>query len=272
MWFRIVFLMFGLFILVYPQKEINKTQEANTNIQVRPFTDIKYEISAPAQRALLLQPIPLVIRQKNITDEKVLGYKTVGFNSMPIYLHIKKNGSDQNLVLGEFSQIFQFIAYSNIEILPNTVTETKDWIWLGLNKFFPEAGTYEIKAVIFNKDYTSSVESNIVTIEIQQPTGVDRNVYNLIKNSGFQDYLFSGDEFDKKKNVLETIISAFPNNSYTKGATFVLGERYIIRKQYAQALIHLSRLENDADFVFVDKVRSYLSEIRRLPQTQTENR
>lgn len=270
---RLVFLMFILFIVVYPQKDspvVKQTQQVNT--QVRPFTDITYEITTPTQTVLPLQPIPIILRQKNMTNDQVLGYRSIGFTNMPIYLHIRKSGSNKTTVLGDFSQIFEFIAYTNVEIPPNSVSEAKEWIWLGLGKYFAEPGTYEVKAVVPNDKRTQSVESNTITIEIQEPTGTNREVYNLIKNSGFQESFFSHDSFNKTKNMLETITVRFPNSPYAKGASFVLGEEYFKSKQYLRALNHLTRLENDNDFIFADKVRNYLAEIRRLPlNEQQEN-
>lgn len=261
---RVVFLMSVLFILVYPQKDVSEIKQTeSSNTQVRPFTDLTYEITAPSQSVLPLQPIPIIIKQKNMTNEQVLGYKGIGFNNMPIYLHIQKSGGNQKSVMGQFSQLSKFVSYTNVEIPPNSVSEAKEWIMLGLNQYFSEPGTYEIKAVILNDDRTQSVESNTVSIEIQQPIGNDRTAYNLIKNSSFQEYLFSGDNFDKIKNTLETIIVKFPNSSYVRNASFVLGERHFVRKQYARALTYLLKLEYDDEFIFREKVKDYLAEIRR---------
>ncbi len=261
---RVICLMSVLFILVYPQKDISEVKQTqSSDTQVRPFTNLTYEITAPTESVLPLQPIPIIIKQKNVTNEQVLGYKTIGFNNMHLYLHIQKSGSNQRSVMGQFSQLSKFIAYTNVEIPPNSVSEAKEWMMLGLNQHFPEPGTYEIKAVVLNDDRTQSVESNTIIIEIQEPTGTDRNAYNLIKNSSFQEYLFSGDNFDKIKNTLETIATKFPNSPYVKSASFVLGERYFVRKQYARALIYLLKLENDDEFIFREKVRNYLNEIRQ---------
>jgi hypothetical protein len=272
MFLRFVFLVLILFIVVYPQNNISKiNQVQESNVVVRPFTDITYEIAVPTQRILPLQPIPIIIRQKNTTNEQVLGYNAIGFDNLPIYIHLQKSGNTQRNIMGQFSQLSAFVAYTNVEIPPNSVSEAKDWMMLGLNKYFPEPGTYEIKAVVFNDNRTQSVESNTITIEIQEPTGANRNVYNLIKNSGVQEYLFSGDNFDQIKNTLEAITTRFPNSDYAKSSSFVLGEKLFARKQYGQALVHLLRLENDRDFIFADKVRNYLTEMRRLPQSQQIN-
>jgi hypothetical protein len=72
------------------------------------------------------------------------------------------------------------------------------------------------------------------------------------------------------KNTLGAITTRFPNSVYAKGSSFVLGEVYFGRKNYSQALLNLLRLENDRDFIFAEKVRNYLAEIRRLPINQQQ--
>lgn len=162
-------------------------------------------------------------------------------------------------------------SFKNIEIEPSESSEATEFVTLGLNKYFPEPGIYELQAVLYNADGTQSIESNTVTIEIQEPSGINRNAYNLIKNSSFQDYLFSGAEFKKVKNTLEAITTRFPNSAYAKNSFYLLGEVYFYDKQYPKALTNLLRLENDNGFIFAEKVKNYLTEIRRLPQAQQIN-
>lgn len=235
--------------------------------QIRPFTDLTLEISLLERRLMPLQPIPLVIKQSNNTNQSVLGYKSIGFFA-PLDLYVQRNGNAQRVKIDQLTLIRGYYAFKNVEIKSGESSEAKEWITLELNKYFPEAGTYELQAVLFNADRTQSIESNTVIIEIQEPSGVNRNAYNLIKNSSFQNYLFSGAEFNKVKNTLETITTRFPDSAYAKNSFFLSGEIYFHRKQYPKALVNLLRLENDNSFIFADKVKNYLTEIRRLPKEQ----
>lgn len=261
-----------LFSVVYLHSTISiLSQSQESNLTARPFTNLTFEIDVPPQTILPLQPIPLIIRQKNMTNEKVLGYKSIGMNKMPFYLQIKKGGSNQSKTMGDFSQMFAYGSHVNVEIPPNSVIEAKEWLTLGLNVYFPEPGTYEVKAIIRNENRTQFVESNAINIEIQEPTGTDVNVYNLIKTSRFPESLFGGDYFDKTRNTLENISTRFSTSGYSKNAAFVLGEKYFIRREYQKALLNLIRLEDDRNFIFAEKVRHYLAEIRRLPREQLDN-
>jgi hypothetical protein len=268
---KIIFICFALFFIAMLQHSIPIISQAQqSNSQVRPFTDLTFEISVPTQTLLPLQPIPIVLKQSNRTNQAVLGYKSIGFGKIPVYLYVQKSGSDEKTLISQLTPLSSLTEYKNIEISPNASYTAKEWITLGLNMDFPEPGTYEIQAVLANADRTQFIESNKVSIEIQEPTGSDREAYNLIKNSPSKEYLFSGAQFNKVKNTLEAITTRFPNSVYAKGSSFVLGEVYFGRKNYSQALLNLLRLENDRDFIFAEKVRNYLAEIRRLPINQQQ--
>lgn len=239
--------------------------------EVQPFTDLTLEISAPEKILLSLQPIPIAIMQSNKTNKPILGYKSVGFNGSPLYIYVQKSGGNSERVLiTPLTPVSGFYVVTNAKLAPDESYEAKELITIGLHKYFPEPGTYELQAVLANDDRTQFIESNKVTIEIQMPTGADRNAYNLIKNSSFQDFLFSGAKFDKMKDTLETLIAMHPNSPYAKSSAFLLGETYFELKQYPRALVNLIRLENDKEFIFAEKVKKYLAEIRRLPLNQQQ--
>lgn len=256
-------LMFFVFLLLAFLPKIAQTQTSSS--EVRPFTDLSLEVSVPAQTLLPLQPIPITIKQINRTNQPVLGYKSLDFYS-PIFIYVQKIGTNKQIQIEQLTVIHAFGAFKNSEISPGASYETKQWITLGLGKYFLQPGNYELQAVLENADGTQSIESNKVTIDIREPFGADRQVYNLIKNDALKDYLFSGAEFEKTTPVLETIKTRFPNSGYAKSAFYVLGEKHFVLKQYPQALVNLIKLEHDDDFIFAHKVRDYLSEIRRLPQ------
>jgi len=165
--------------------------------------------------------------------------------------------------------LLKLVQYTNVAMEPGRSIESKGLLTLELARNLPEPGSYEIRAKLASSDYKEFIESNIVTINVQEPGLVDRAAYNLITNSSAQDYLFSGAEFDQVKNTLETLNTLYPNSVYAKHASFVLGENYFYSKNYPKALINLVRLENDNDFAYAEKVRKYLAEIRRINANQT---
>lgn len=257
-----------LFVVLMQQNIPVVSQTQLPTPKVRPFTDLTFEIASPTQTLLPLQPVPIMLKLSNQTEEPVMGYKSVSFRGSPVSLYVRKNGSKERLPISPLTTISGLYGLKNIVVPPGDSYEAKEWIILNLNKYLPEPGIYELQAILANDDGTQTIESNVISIEIQEPNGANRNAYNLIKNSSFQEHLFSDMEFEKKKNVLERIANQYSNSSYAQNAYFVLGERHFIRRQYAQALAYFVRLENDNGFFFADKVRNYLAVIRQQNQQQ----
>ena len=244
---RKCFIMFSVFLLLVALQPLNSAPvQMQQNPGVRPFTDLTLEITTPSQ-SLPLQPIPIVIKQSNRTNQPVLGYKSIGFGRTPIHLYVKRSDGERVLI-GNLSPIRRLITVKNMAIAPGASSEAKEWLTLALNRYFPEPGIYQLQAELENEDRTLSIESNTVNIEIKQPIGVDLQAYNLINNSPMQEALFSGAEFDRAKDTLEEIKTRFPTSAYARGAFFVLGEAYFSRRQYGQALANLIRLEHDNTF------------------------
>ena len=261
---RIIFKFFVFVFVVFIQwnnSVVSQTQKLNQNF--RPFTDLTLELSSPAETLLPLKPIPVVIKQSNRTNQPILGYDSIGFGKSFIYLFVQKVGSDERTQIYPLTTLTGLMGIKNSEVLPGSSCEAKEWISLGVRRYFPEAGTYELQATLRNDNGTQVIESNRITIDIQEPTGRDREVYNLIRNSPRVDYLFTDAEFDKNENILETIATRFQNSNYAKSAFYVLGEEHYIRKQHQQALVYFLRLENDNGFIFAEKVRKYLASIRQ---------
>lgn len=263
---RSTLLLLTLFVAAYTQTDTRVARPATgsplTLTLARPFTDIAFEISTPTQSVLQLQPIPLIVRQKNDTDQAVLGYRAVDLNSIPAQLYIRRAGSAEISEMGQFSQLTGCGVQHNTEVAPHSVLEAREWLVLGLDQHFPEPGNYEMKLVVRSDDRSHSVESNTVEIEVRAPTGSNRDAYNFVRNSGYPESLFTGDDFPRLRPILETILIRYPNSPYAKCATFALGQKHFILRQYPQALGHLIRLEYDNNFILAEKVRRYLAEIR----------
>lgn len=267
--FSIFFILVSLFCIqsIVPNKvQTQTTESANTTAQ--PFNSLTLEVAPLSQSFLPLQPISISIKLSNKTSQAALGYKRIGFNNAPTYVYVRKSGSPDKVMIRPLTPLRIFNGFVNVEVAPGETSEAKELITMGLSKYFPEPGSYELQVVMANEDLTQKVESNIVNVEIQSPTGADIGAYNLIKNSSFKDYLFSDAEFDEVKNTLETLNTRYPNSVYAKNSSFLLGKAYFLQKRYPQALANLLKLEDDRNFIFAEKVKDYLAQIRQPIQTK----
>jgi len=243
-------------------------QTSAQNVEYRPFTDLSLKISVPGRAPLLLQPIPIVLKLNNQTNQPIMGPASVEFNRCRINLYVQKVGSDkrEEILLSSYTP---FVLFKDVPIPARTDYQAKEWLAVGLNKYFPDAGMYELQAVLTNADGSQQIQSNKIYLQIETPSGIDRDVYQLIKNSKSPDYFFDGGGFKKVKDTLDDIAIRYPNSAYTQGANFMLGKANFYRKDYQKALKHLQKLENDSNFIHNEKVRKHLDEIREILTNST---
>lgn len=283
---RIRFISLMLLLTAYLQVGVPAASQTHRiNQDVRPFTDLAsrnevlpfsnltLEISVPTPNFLALHPISIVMTESNRTNKPVFGYPQFDFGTSPISIFVRKKGSDNKIAI-ETTRLYTFTKNTNVAIPPGTSVEVRESLTLGLNRYFPEFGEYEIQVVLASADRMQTIESNIVTIEIKGPAGAERRGYDLIKNSAFQDYLFSGVDFPKVKGTLESLTALYPKSAYAQSAAFVLGENYFYGKNHSKALTNLLKLENDENFIFAAKVKKYLTEIlkEQLHQKQIQDK
>jgi hypothetical protein len=262
-------LFFGFFFLVFLQLNYCiLAQASGQNVETRPFTDLSLKISVPGRSPLLLQPIPIVLKLSNPTNQPIMGPSSIGFGECRIYLTVQKVGSDKRDIL-PLSSYLRLVKFNDALISARTDYQAKEWLAVELNKYFPDAGMYELQAGLANADGSQQIQSNKIYLQIESPTGVDREVFQLIKNSKSPNYFFDGLDYEKVKDVLDDITTRYPNSAYTQAANFMLGKANFYRKDYQKALKHLQKLENDSNFIHNEKVKKHLDEIREILTNST---
>jgi hypothetical protein len=140
--------------------------------------------------------------------------------------------------------------------------EATEWLTMGLSKYFPEPGNYEIQAMLTDDRGKRFVRSNKVLIQLKNPIGEEHRAYQYIKKSGFQDDFFGGGDVKGLEDAQKEIASKYPTTPYGNAASFLLGEEYYLENRYEEALAQLRKLESDVSFVFAEKVKEYLKNIR----------
>jgi hypothetical protein len=103
----------------------------------------------------------------------------------------------------------------------------------------------------------------MLEIEVKEPVSrADKAVLNLIRNSSHQAYFFTGSRYEQIKPLLETIATRYPNSAYATNSVYLLGESHFADEESLPALNYLTRLENDTEFILLDKMRRFIAEIR----------
>lgn len=254
--------------LNYSTKNVAQTEDVNPPPPL-PFTALTLTLGVSKASFLHLEPLQISLKLTNDNNRPALGYNRIGFVATPLRLFITRVGTKEAKSIPRLNPVQAYIAYTNSIMLPHQVTETKDVLAVDLSTNFPGVGDYDIRMHMYDQDRKVSIESNLVTVSIREPSATNRAAYNLIMNSGMQDYLFSGAGFSQTKDTLAALASLPMGNPYARFATFSLGKNLFNNKRYAEAFPYMARLENFDDFAHSDAVRKYLIEIRQKLTAQT---
>ena len=223
------------------------------------FADLTLEIASPKQKFVQLEPIALILTLSNKTRFPVVARTSLDFAAGFLQLFaIRENG--------ELIQIQNLSPLAHVVVVrPGTIQsgqsyQTKELLTLDLDKVFPQPGTYQIQAVLRNGEGEQQVKSNLLTIQVLEPTGVDVQAFDYLKNRTNPSYFFSGLELDQTQAQMVTFVSNFRDSSYGEYAAFILGEFYFVRKDYTRAIEQLDDVTKKRDFVYGDRVLYYLVE------------
>ena len=117
-----ILVFFAFLLLIFLKSVVPVTSQVSQAQQSKPevksFTDLTLEISSSKESLLPLQPIPIVIKQSNKTNQPVLGYNSIGFGLSPLYLYVQKNGTTEKIQISMLSPIQGLSAYKN-RVMPS---------------------------------------------------------------------------------------------------------------------------------------------------------
>lgn len=229
------------------------------------FSKLTLKISSTKKDFVELEPVPIISSLRNETAQAIVGHSALELSNNFIKLFVIEDNGEiheiQNL-----SPLTGNTAASQREISPGENLESKQLLAFYLDKSFPRPGTYRIQAKMFDGSCTNEIRSNVLTIRVVRPGGLTLKALKSIKSMGASSYFFSGVGFssqEQERAALEDFIAKFGDTVYADYATFSLGELYFYDNKYEQASKRFSVLEKKTDFVFSDKAKKYLENIRR---------
>ena len=226
------------------------------------FSDLTLGITAPKEVFNQLEPIPLIVSLSNKTDRPVLGHLTLKFAANYVHLFVRQVGGDKRRI-ENLSMIQPLIGAYPQKILPGSVLQEKQLVDLELDKIFPYPGEYQLQARLLDIDGKKTIESNLLRIQILEPTGLDRQAFDFIKNNGNPSYFLNGYDRvvdNKPLTILEEFVSRFSGTAYGDYAIFQLAGVYFAKEDYEKAIKHLEKLANKSDFAFAERAREFLDQ------------
>lgn len=228
------------------------------------FSDLTLKIAAPKKEVLQLEPLPLVLELSNETDHSIMGHTALDFSFNHINLLVRQSGGSIREVK-ELSPSSGRVIVSERKIESGERHESKQVVTINLAKIFPQPGSYEVQAVLFDVEWQEQVKSNIITINIVRPQGIDREAFEFIEGQSTAPYFFCALEITTDANALralEEFEANFGESGYGDYASFQLGRFYFFQDQFAKARVRLEKIAKRGDFVFSGAAADYLEKMK----------
>ncbi|HEX8195600.1 MAG TPA: hypothetical protein VF571_05260 [Pyrinomonadaceae bacterium] len=210
------------------------------------------EVSSDKNSYLQFEPIPLFFKlsNENTIPVKWSGYLAISKN---IYFLVRRDGGSENRFHGPESEMI--MDWETLQ--PGKHKEQENLLnqYLG-EQIFPQPGRYQVRVEFNYLDSTFGqlqrvkTMSNPITIDIQEPTGNDRQAYNFFKNTFEPVYK----RFDQ--NEMLRLLQQFADNPNFKTTVYW---KYIV---YDLASIYFDKGENEKaerEFLRVARINFYHS-------------
>lgn len=248
------------FALLASFSVLNLARQQGGFAQVSNFSNLTFEIATTNKKDFVrLEPIPIILTLSNKTAQTILGHRALVFSDNMVRLSVMKEGGKKQ----EIRQLSPFpkeIFIKPVEIKPGESYQAKELLTLNLDSIFPEPGEYHIYATLLDPNSKQVVKSNIVTIHVLEPEGVDRQAFDFIQASSKSSDFLSGrylSGHEEAQSTLERFVLNYGGSAYGDYATFLLGELYFEQGEDDKAGEQFLRLSKKPDFVFADKVSDY---------------
>lgn len=233
------------------------------------FSQLTLNLSSTKEDFVQLEPIPIILNLRNETAQPIQGHSALDFSNNFVKLFVIKENGDASEIQNP-SPVTGNTAASPRNFGPGENLEARQALVFQLDKTFPHPGNYRIQAVLYDAAWSSEVRSNVLTIRILKPEGLNLAAFEYIKNLGASSYFFSGVGFsgkEKARAVLEDFTNRFGETAYADYAAFSLGEFYFYDREYGRADKQFDHLAKRTGFVLADRARKYLDKIKHEGKT-----
>lgn len=232
--------------------------------QLEAITNLTLEVNTTKTEFLRLEPLPLIISLSNQTEQPITGHTSLMFSENRIKVFIGSIGNELREVQ-ELSSRTEFVKVSTKTFEPGEKYQSNQLLTLNLDKLFPTTGTYQIQTSLKASKGSDEIKSNILTVEITEPSAIDAQAMEFLKNSGKASDFFSGRGVVGRSNAegkLKEFVDKFSGTAYGDYAVLLLGEVYFAKQDYKNAFVQLDKLKEKKNFALAEKVSLYLKEIK----------
>jgi len=213
------------------------------------FEDLTLEISTTMEEVLPMEPMPISITLSNETASAIKGHtqvdpgigltKTYAAKGDGPFVEFKSSdwllitgiGAEEVIKPGFHESVSGYLFYAR----PDPIGKGTRGQYL-----FESPGTYRLKATFTDLSGEATIESNVLTIRVKEPTGPNAAAYEFLRslsqdktpNLPYGDFLlrtFGRSITSESQKVLdrkEEFVSRFPDSEYAKYVYYSLGDDY----------------------------------------------
>ncbi|MGI9108237.1 MAG: tetratricopeptide repeat protein [Pyrinomonadaceae bacterium] len=238
--------------------------QQNATPEMGSFTELTLELSSTKNRFVRLEPIPVTFTLSNQTEKEIRGHASLSLSSLYLDLYIQHNSGEMQKIDG-LTKESRYFGVTSSNIRQGERFRRRHLLSLNLDNLFPETGVYRLQVVFQDDSLKEMIKSNIIDINIVEPTGVDLEAFNYLSQVDTSDF-FEGVTNSSPEKAVE-FVARFGDSSYGPYAIYQLGQFHFLKGDYPEAMRLLGKLAGQSDFVFSDQVLDYLNKSKDKPKS-----
>ncbi len=221
---------------------------------------------------LPMEPLSLSISLSNDSDHSIFGYGIITPGSGYILFAVSRE--DEPFRMVSDGDVYANVSVEPAEFAPGYRVEAQTFLYFGrraksdpLSQYaFPIPGTYKVKGMKFDIKNQMMIESNVLSVSIRQPTGVDMAAYDYLRRHTSSRLLRQTVGYSRGKTQWSVIrkqeefIKKFPGSRYARYVHDSLGRTYLngLKHEYDLGITHLEKAASVKDYFLADRALARL--------------
>jgi hypothetical protein len=227
------------------------------------FSELTLTTSTNKNEFMPMEPIGVTLAVKNETNNTIIGHHGLQFrfNYFEIYVEDEKGDTRK---IQNTSSIRSKTLIQDRKFESGQKIETSE-VFYNLNDAFSEPGNYLVYFVFNDKTHENKVKSNLVAVNIIEPTGKNAEAYAYLKQTCTRNsFVFAGGQEPK---FYTNFSSKFVGTVYSDFTDLLSVKTFIALKQYDKAESVLEKMTPSREFLFINEVDELKAKVRDLKAT-----
>jgi hypothetical protein len=225
------------------------------------FEALTLAVAVPDRSFLVLEPIPITLRIENRTDRAVAGHMALEFSATRLIRLVIRPQGLEGYEVADLSLLSASTDFTPRTIRPGETRAVGELIHVGLDRILPRPGRYDVQVVLHGFAWEEEIRSNIVSLELREPTGLEQAAQAYIQSTGAAGHFFYGIADAVQRAQVEEVATTFSGTAFADHANLALGDYSRVREDYDAARLYYSKVANKRDFPLADRAATALAEL-----------